>query len=93
MKKLLFIAILLATLASCDHQTVEKKDLPIEVVTLKESQKFDTIYQIETDKKVYVFSKTHEYQGVYNKITEETFLFGFICGLILLFFGIVIIID
>lgn len=67
MKKLLFILFVVIAFASCTESTVKKADLPIEVVQLKDINKFDTVYQIETDKKIYQFNNSKEYLGKYNK--------------------------
>lgn len=86
MKKLLFVAFVLITFASCTHQTVEKKDLPIEVVELKELNGFDTTYTITTDKKVFVFNSKKEYLGTYmiENSDSELFWLGLLVGLIII---------
>lgn len=48
MKKLLFILMVTMTLMSCNESSLVKTDLPIEVVSLKEAKKFDTILIINT---------------------------------------------
>lgn len=55
MKKLLFILMVTLTLMSCNQPSLVKTDLPIEVVSLKEAKKFDTILTINTDMRVFTF--------------------------------------
>ena len=43
------------TLMSCNQPSLVKTDLPIEVVSLKEAKKFDTILTINTDMRVFTF--------------------------------------
>lgn len=90
MKKLLIltIAIIGLSITSCNEPTVQKTDLPIEVVTLKETAKFDTIYSIETEKKTYLFNNKHEYLGAYKKQNEEgeSFIFGIWVALLIIGF-------
>jgi hypothetical protein len=64
---LLFITI---GLFSCTEPTVKKRDLPIEVVKLKEQQSFDTILVIKTEKNTYLFEK-NDYVGAYSNINED----------------------
>ena len=59
------------TLMSCNQPSLVKTDLPIEVVSLKEAKKFDTILTINTDMRVFTFSKQEEYQGSYRKTDEK----------------------
>ncbi len=90
MKKLLLFSLLdIFMFTACEQQTVKKSDLPIEVVKLKETQKFDTILSINTDKKVYLFDKQSEYKGAYHVTNNDSMLFYF--GLVFGFlFGIVL---
>ena len=73
MKKIFTLLILgvSLTLTSCKEPTVTKSDLPIEVVSLKESNKFDTILQIKTEEKVFNFDQKKEYISTYNVISKE----------------------
>lgn len=82
MKKLLFILSLSLMLTSCNENTLKKSDLPIEVVSLKELGKFDTILQIETEKKIFQFTKAQEYKGAFYKEKETGLIafFGFLFG-------------
>lgn len=81
MKKLLFIALLLIGITSCNQSNFHKTDLPIEVVSLKDAQKFDTLYTIQTENNVYFFDKTNkEYITTINK--ESDFSGGVILGII-----------
>lgn len=89
-KKLLFIALGVMLFASCDKPTLEKKDLPIEVVKLKEANSFDTVLNITTDKHVFVFDKNKEYKGRYSVKNDELYMFGF--GIIVSLFFLLIII-
>lgn len=76
MKKLLLFSLLaMFMFTSCEQQTIKKSDLPIEVVKLKETQKFDTILSIPTEKKVFLFKKDTEYIGTYEVINEDSLLF------------------
>lgn len=91
MKKLLFLLLIVVGLSSCEEPNIKKSDLPIEVVTLKDNQKFDTVLVIETEKKLYQFTKNKEYIGVTDKINESfsiPFLITFI--LTIVFFGLFI---
>lgn len=83
MKNALFIVLVLisSALTSCTTNTITKENLPIEIVSLKETQKFDTILQIESTNKVYVFSKEREYKGVYKKTYEDGFPLGLFAGI------------
>lgn len=94
MKKLLYFLgffILLLSFSSCKEESLQKTDLPIEVVNLKEVNKFDTLLVVETKERVYTFeNKTEEYQGSYVKNNDYgwvtflavVFLFlGFVLGL------------
>lgn len=74
-KKLLFIALGVMLFASCDTPTLEKKDLPIEVVKLKEANSFDTVLNITTDRHVFVFDKNKEYKGRYSVTNAELSFF------------------
>jgi len=87
-KKLLFIALGVMLFASCDTQTLEKKDLPIEVVKLKEANSFDTVLNITTDKHVFVFDKNKEYKGRYNVVnhTLTAYVIGIFLGLFIVSF-------
>jgi len=86
MKKLLFIVFVLIAFTSCTHQTVEKTDLPIEIVKLKESNQFDTTYTITTYEKVFVFDVKKEYLGTYMLKNTDSVLFwlGLIIGFIII---------
>lgn len=88
MKKLLFIFTVLFFTA-CTEQTVQKKDLPIEVVNLKETKKFDTLLVIETEKSVYQFNQNQEYIGKMSK-TNEDFFGGFLILVVLFLFFLII---
>lgn len=92
MKKILFIIFAVIVFVSCTEPTVKKEDLPIEVVQLKDLSKFDTVYQIETDKKIYQFNNSKEYLGRYNKeIDHGPTLFLSIVILLLVFIIIIVI--
>lgn len=95
MKKLLLILFGVILFASCGHPTVEKKDLPIEVVKLKEVNSFDTVLHITTDEHVFIFDKNKEYKGRYSITNEESSLFwlGLVLGLFLLLIITVLIFD
>jgi hypothetical protein len=69
MKYLFILLIALLGFSSCDTPTVTKKDLPIEVVKLKETQSFDTLLVIRTEQNTYLFEK-NEYVGAYSNINE-----------------------
>lgn len=86
MKKLLFIVFALIAFTSCTQQTVNKTDLPIEVVKLKESNQFDTTYTIQTDKKVFLFDDKKKYVGSYSVENNKGTLFwiGLVFGLFIL---------
>jgi hypothetical protein len=84
MKKLLFILMVTLTLMSCNQPSLVKTDLPIEVVSLKEAKKFDTILTINTDMRVFTFSKQEEYQGSYSKSDEKGAMFIIIIVLIMI---------
>ena len=92
-KKLLFVTFVLITFASCTHQTVEKKDLPIEVVELKELNGFDTTYTITTDIRVFVFDAKKEYLGTYRVENSDFNLFwlGLLIGLLILLMVVIVI--
>jgi len=76
MKKLLLFSLLaMFMFTSCEQPTVKKYDLPIEVVKLKETQKFDTILSIPTEKKVFLFKKDTEYIGTYKVTNDDSILF------------------
>lgn len=83
MKKLLFIIMCIITFSSCTEQTFKKADIPIEVVTLKEAQKFDTILSIQTGKSIYQFTQKQEYIGKAYKEqkTGGLILFGLLFGI------------
>jgi len=96
MKKILSILslLLIITFSSCTTNTVNKVDLPIEVVTLKEKQQFDTLLVIKTEKVIYQFDKKREYVGAY-KVENNAGTQGFVGGLMLIvllfiFIGVVI---
>jgi hypothetical protein len=95
MKKLLFIVFALIVFTSCTTQTVNKTDLPIEVVKLKESNQFDTTYTISTDKKVFLFDDKKEYVGAYKIENDDSGLFyvGLFIGFLVLLFFIVFLKD
>jgi len=83
MKKLLFILITTLTLSSCTEPTLHKTDLPIEVVSLREEGRFDTILETRTDQKIYRFSKERVYLNTINQIQAkgfDTFFLGLIIG-------------
>ena len=91
MKKLLFILMVTMTLMSCNESSLVKTDLPIEVVSLKEAKKFDTILTINTDMRVFTFSKQEEYQGSYSKTNGEKGLALILIAILLIvFFAILI---
>jgi len=72
MKKLLTILCSIILLSSCDTKTVNKKDnYPIEILELKEANKFDTIYTISTEREVYQFDKNNVYIGTYSKTSAD----------------------
>jgi hypothetical protein len=82
MKNLILIFTLLL-LVACEAPTINKKaDLPIEVVSLKESNKYDTLLTIPTEDKTYIFDSNKNYQGsMYNEQSKFTaFIFGLIIG-------------
>lgn len=90
MKQTILILIAFLMLSSCsDEQTLSKRDIPIEVVNLKESQNFDTILQIQTEKFTFQFSKENEYIGSFRK-SEPIGLLLFIFTLIGIILGIAI---
>ena len=82
MKKLILFSLLaMFIFTSCEQPTIEKSDLPIEVVKLKETQQFDTILSIPTEKKVFLFKKDTEYIGTYKVTNDDSILFYFGLGL------------
>ena len=82
MKKLILFSLLaMFMFTSCEQPTIKKSDLPIEVVKLKETQKFDTILSIPTEKKVFLFKKDTEYIGTYKVTNDDSILFYFGLGL------------
>jgi hypothetical protein len=85
MKYLFIILIALLGFSSCDTPTVTKRDLPIEVVKLKETQSFDTLLVIRTEQNTYLFEK-NEYVGAYYNKNDSIGLaiFFFILAVILL---------
>lgn len=85
MKNILFI-ITLGLLASCSSPTIVKKDsLPIEVLSLKEVNKYDTILTIQTEKQIHFFSAKKEYMGTCNTTSFDTLSLVFILiGMVLL---------
>jgi hypothetical protein len=90
-KKLLLILLVITGISSCTEQTIIKKDLPIEIVNLKENKKFDTLLVIETEKSFYQFNEKQEYIGKMNKTYDsffEAFLCFFIICSILIFFAL-----
>lgn len=93
MKTLIFIFSLIL-LISCETPTINKKsELPIEVVSLKEANKYDTLLTINTEDKTYIFDNNQNYKGsMYNNNDEFIFfIFGIIIGafVLILISGIV----
>lgn len=84
MKNILIIAVLAILSFACETPTIIKSDLPIEIVQLKEANKYDTILSIESTDSYYLFNKK-EYIGKMYKDDNSSF---FILGGILL--GIII---
>lgn len=82
MKKIITVLVITIGLFSCDLPTIKNKDLPIEVVTIKEQNKFDTILTIKTEKYTYLFDKK-EYKGSYKNKSDD---FGLALCLIFIFF-------
>ncbi len=76
---------------SCDStpndRFVKEKEVPIEVMKLKEAKVFDTLFVIQTADKMVVFdNKTHEYQySVKKKGWSDNEIIALI--IILLFIG------
>ena len=94
MKKLILFSLLaMFIFTSCEQPTIKKSDLPIEVVKLKETQKFDTILSIPTEKKVFLFKKDTEYIGTYKVTNDDSLLFylGLGFGLIITLIVIIIV--
>lgn len=60
-------------LTSCEQETVNKKaKLPIEIVNLKEINKFDTVLVINSEDKTYLFkSNKEEYIGAFDNINTD----------------------
>lgn len=81
-----YILLLLITIGlfSCGYPTVNKTDLPIEVVKLKEQQSFDTLLVIKTEKQTYLFEK-NEYIGSYYNNNQFGSIVIFIIILLLFF--------
>jgi len=76
MKKILYIVITIISLSftSCVKMTdnVQKVDLPIDVVTKRDSAKFDTLLVIKGEEKTFQFTTKNEYVGAYdNKIADK----------------------
>ncbi len=69
-KFILAVFVTILVLSSCEEKIMKQKDLPIEVVKLKEAKAYDTLLIISTEKSNYVFKKNNEYLGVY----ENTYL-------------------
>lgn len=70
MKNILILLITIIIFSSCKEPTINKSELPIEVVNLKEVNKYDTTYTITTSEKVFVFNNKKEYVGSYHKNQE-----------------------
>lgn len=88
MKKLITILFSIVLLSSCETKTVNKKDnYPIEILQLKEVNKFDTIYVIQNEREVYQFNKNNEYIGTYSKNSSD----GLAISLLILLLIIIIV--
>lgn len=86
MKKLIFVALI--AISACN--TIEKQtSLPIEVISLKESKKYDTILTIETNIAVHQFNKQENYIGSYEKQSEYPIVF-FMGMMAMFFLGLII---
>lgn len=88
-KFILAVFVTILVLSSCEHKvkTVVQKDLPIEVVKLKDAKAYDTLLVISTEETNYLFKKG-EYMGAYDNTYEDGA--GFI-GCLLLFVFLLII--
>ena len=77
------VALMAITFTSCKEQTVVSGDIPVEVMQLKDLNKFDTVLVINTDNSVYLFeNKTNKPIGKYNRITEDLFPLGLFLGFV-----------
>lgn len=84
MKNILLLIVLTIVLASCGkNPNIVKKDLPIEIVKLKEMNNFDTILQIQSNEKLYYFDQKEEYIGSIEK--ENVYMTVFLVSIILFF--------
>lgn len=81
------IGLMLIVLSSCNETTVTKVDLPTEIATLSSLNKYDTVYTINTDVKVFVFNSKKEYIGAYIKKDSSLLLWclGLITGALVMF--------
>jgi hypothetical protein len=93
MKYLFILLIALLGFSSCTNTTtVEKIDLPIEIVTLKEFNKYDTLLVINSENKTYLFDNKANYIGAYDKKINPfgVFLFGVVITLMIVaFIGVI----
>ena len=83
MKKLFFFILLCIGLTSCNEPTITKsKSIPIEVKSLIDTQKFDTIIIVNSTDKCYIINKDNSIQE-FNNTDESGYLFiiGFIIGI------------
>lgn len=89
--KYLILIVLSLLIFSCKESTVKiNTDLPIEVVKLKEVNKFDTLYSISNTKQTFLFDKNKEYLGSFDKeYTDLTFVL-LICIVMILILIIII---
>lgn len=96
MKKLLLFILLCIGFYSCTPTEVVRKntELPIEIVSLKELNKYDTLLVIQSNDKIFMFDDKEEYQGAIDKLDYEknSMLVFFMLGLMLAI-GIIIIIT